>query len=306
MENCPYCNSPLPQGVQECPNCNASLNQAKPPKNGKTIAIVISIAAVIVIAVVVAAAVFMYKPQTDEPNKNTTSTQASVSSSDTNQNDNNEQNANNEQNTNNEQNASTPSGEQQNTADKSTTQAAEQAEFSVGAVENNVYTNKFSNLKFVLPDDSWAFSDLSEIASEVPGAKYDDKTGALVIDAVVEKSYICAIAADSVSGTSAQFIIYKSNPLLTKGMSVEEYLEVTVEATVEDMDAVTSEKGTTCKIGNDTYSRIDATYNTQNTDISQTFLCKQTGDYYSMIVITSVADEKLTQINEFIAGLKTA
>lgn len=299
MENCPYCNSPLPQGVQECPNCNASLNQAKPPKNGKTIAIIISIAAVIVIAVIVAAAVFMHKPQTDEPNKNNTSSQASVSSSDTNENDSNEQNSNNEQN------ASTPSGEQQNTADKSTTQAAEQAEFSVGAVENNVYTNKFANLKFVLPDDNWAFSDLSAIASEVPGAKYDDNTGALVIDAVVEKSYICAIATDSIYGTSAQFIIYKSNPLITKGMSVEEYLEVTVEATVEDMDAVTSEKGTTCKIGNDTYARIDATYNTQNTDISQTFLCKKTGDYYSMIVITSLADEKLTQINEFIAGLKT-
>lgn len=294
MENCPFCNSPLPNGAELCPNCNASLKQAKQPKKGKAIAIIISIAIVVVIAVIVAVAAVANKAGTDKPADSTASSQGTVSASD----------KGNDGNS--EQSTGKPSGTQNSTSDNSTSNQADNTEFSVGAVENNVYTNKFTNLKFVLPDDNWSFSDLSSIVADVPGAKYDEDTKTLVIDAVVEKSYICAIATDNMYGTSAQFIIYDSSDLLTKGMSVEEYLKVTVEATIGDMNDVTSKDGAACKIGNDTYSRIDATYNTQNTDISQTFLCKKTGSYYSMIVVTSLADENLTQINEFIAGLKNA
>lgn len=183
---------------------------------------------------------------------------------------------------------------------------ADAKEFSVGAVDNNVYTNTFTNIKYVLPDDDWSFSSYDELLSSTDGAKIDEKTGATVIDAGIEKSYFTAVASQATTGTNVQFMIIESKTILTSKMDAQDYLETTVEAVVPDYDTnVTSPDDFTCKIGTDTYSRIDTVYNSQGVDVAQTYLCRKIGDYYSFIIITSaaaganssVADECISHIS---------
>ncbi len=190
---------------------------------------------------------------------------------------------------------------------KANSGSSEAEEFSVGAVENNVYTNKFTNIKYVLPDDDWSFSSYDELLSSTDGAKIDEETGATVIDAGIEKSYFAAVASQATTGTNVQFMIIESKTLLTSKMDAEEYLETTVEAVVPDYEtAVKSPDDLTCKIGTDTYSRIDTVYNSQGVDVAQTYLCQKIGDYYSFIIITSAAGSDNSVIDDCIGNISNA
>ncbi|MCH5320573.1 MAG: zinc ribbon domain-containing protein [Eubacterium sp.] len=170
--------------------------------------------------------------------------------------------------------------------------SSDDAEFSVGVIENNVYTNEFTNIKYVLPDDDWSFVQYDELLSLTDGAEIDEKTGVTVIDTGIEKTYFVAVASQATTGTNVQFMIVDSKTYLTSDMSAQEYIETTVDAVIPDYEGfVGSEKVTTCKIGTDTYSRIDAVYNSQGVDVAQTYLCQKIGDYYSFIVITTTAGD---------------
>ena len=183
---------------------------------------------------------------------------------------------------------------------------ADEKEFSIGTVDNNVYTNTFTNIKYVLPDDDWSFSSYDELLSSTDGAEIDEETGATVVDAGIAKSYFTAVASQASTGTHVQFMIFESKTRLTSMLNAQDYLETTVEAVVPDYGTnVTSPDGLTCKIGTDTYSRIDTIYNSQGVDVAQTYLCQKIGNYYSLIIITStaagadssVADECISHIS---------
>lgn len=178
-------------------------------------------------------------------------------------------------------------------------------EFSVGVVENNVYTNTFTNIKYVLPDDDWSFSSYDELLSSTDGAEIDEETGATVVDEGIAKSYFAAIASQASTGTNVQFMIFESKTRLTSMLDADDYLETVVETVVSGDDtAVKSPDNLTCKIGTETYSRIDAVYNSQGVDIAQTYLCQKIGNYYSIIIITSadggadsIADECISHMS---------
>lgn len=165
-----------------------------------------------------------------------------------------------------------------------------------GTIDNNVFTNTSTGVRFKKPD-SWVYYSDDEIADmfDISASRLDRN----IFEKTVSEMSIIYDMVVTDPDTSAKVVVAYENTALTYGADVteEEYFEeLKKQLRSTAMEITFEEKIKTEQLNSYSYKKLESTDTTSGYNVNQTYYARTVGKYMCTILVTTIGDGQIPNI----------